>query len=444
MDMYDLILKKRNGASLTGEEIRYIIEGYTRNEIPDYQVAAWLMALWFNGMDAAEMADLTSAIVASGDRTDLSAIPGTKVDKHSTGGVGDKTTLIVAPLVAAAGAKVVKMSGRGLGHTGGTIDKLEAIPGFRTALSRDQIAAQVRDIGLAVGAQTGNLTPADRKLYALRDVTATVDSVPLIAASVMAKKIASGADAVVLDVKAGSGAFMRRVEDALVLARAMVDIGTDHGLKVRALITNMDQPLGTAVGNALEVTEAIAVLRNEGPLDLRAVCLLIASHMLVLAGLTRDAVTAHRLLEDVLAGGQALLRFQNWVSAQGGESKIVEDPGLLPQARARLEILSTDSGFVQSINAAAVGKAAMRLGAGRITKEAPIDPAVGVVLLKKVGDAVVQGEPLAILHINDPALGDIASATLLKAFRIGSSAPSPAPLLYHIVGDGGDAPPDNR
>lgn len=436
--MYDLILKKRNGEALTAEEIRYLIEGYVREEIPDYQVAAWLMAVWFKGMGAREMADLTAAIVDSGERADLSAIPGLKLDKHSTGGVGDKATLVVAPLVAAAGGTVAKMSGRGLGHTGGTIDKLESIPGFRTALSPEEMVSQVRAIGLAVVAQTGNLTPADKKLYALRDVTATVDSVPLIAASVMSKKIASGADAVVLDVKAGSGAFMRRAEDAVDLARAMVGIGQAHGLAVTALITNMDQPLGLAVGNALEVAEALAVLRGGGPADLRELCLLVASHMLVLGHLAPHVAAAQELLEDILAAGKALARFREWVAAQGGDAAVVDDPGRLPQARRQMDVPSPAAGFVQAIDAAAVGRAAMLLGAGRSIKEASIDPAVGIVLVKKVGDPTAEGEALAVMHLNDPARAGEAASALKDAYRIGDMRPAAKPMLYRVIGEGGE------
>ncbi|MDI6906201.1 MAG: thymidine phosphorylase [Thermoanaerobacterales bacterium] len=448
MRMYDLILKKRNGEALTAEEIRYLIDGYVREEIPDYQVAAWLMAVWFKGMDVREMADLTAAIVDSGERADLSGIPGIKLDKHSTGGVGDKTTLVVAPLVAAAGGTVVKMSGRGLGHTGGTIDKLESIPGFRTALSPEEMVSQARAVRLAIVAQTGNLTPADKKLYALRDVTATVDSVPLIAASVMSKKIASGANAVVLDVKAGSGAFMRQAEDALELARAMVGIGQSQGLAVTALITNMDQPLGRAVGNALEVAEALAVLRGEGPADLRELCLLVASHMLVLGRLAPDTGRACETLEGLLAGGKALARFREWVAAQGGDVSIVDDPGRLPRARRRIEVPSPAAGFVQAIDAAAVGRAAMLLGAGRLTKEASIDPAVGVVLRKKIGDPVDAYEALAVMHVNDPVRPGEAAAALKNAYRIGDTRPGPQRMLYHVVGEsgqgGGAGPRDLR
>lgn len=439
MRMYDLIRRKRDGEALTTEEIRYLIDGYVRDEIPDYQVAAWLMAVWFKGMSRREMADLTAAIVDSGERADLSAIPGLKLDKHSTGGVGDKTTLVVAPLVAAAGGTVAKMSGRGLGHTGGTIDKLESIPGFRTALSLEEMVSQVRAIGVAVVAQTGNLTPADKKLYALRDVTATVDSIPLIAASVMSKKIASGADAVVLDVKAGSGAFMRRVDDAAELARALVDIGRSHGLAVTALITDMDQPLGLAVGNALEVAEALAVLRGEGPSDLRDLCLLVASHMLVLGRLAPDVDAARRSLGDILTAGKALARFREWVAAQGGDPAVIDDPAKLPQARRQMEVTSCAAGFVQAVDAAAVGRAAMLLGAGRATKEASIDPAVGVVLAKKVGDPVAAGEALAVMHVNDPAHADEAAAALRNAYRIGDARPASKPLLYDVIGGSGEA-----
>ncbi|MFZ5899078.1 MAG: pyrimidine-nucleoside phosphorylase [Bacillota bacterium] len=433
MRAYDLILKKRNGAELSGEEIAFLVEGYVGGSIPDYQMAAFLMAVYFRGMSDREAADLTEAMVRSGDRCDLSSIPGIKVDKHSTGGVGDKTTLIVAPLVAAAGVPVAKMSGRGLGHTGGTIDKLESIPGFRTALTLDEIVKQVRNIGVAVVAQTGNLTPADKKIYALRDVTATVDSVPLIASSVMSKKLASGADAVVLDVKAGSGAFMKTAQGAVDLARAMVAIGEQRGLHTVALVTSMDEPLGTAVGNALEVREAINVLAGRGPEDLRKLCVNLASHMVVLGRKAPTLADARKLVEELLSGGRALDKFREWISVQGGNPAVVEDESLLPRAAQEVPVPSAASGFVESIDAEAVGMAASVLGAGRLSKESSIDPAVGVTVIKKVGMRVEEGEPLGILHVNDPAGLNEAKAALQKAYRFGQEPPTRRGLIIAVV-----------
>ncbi|MQL52068.1 pyrimidine-nucleoside phosphorylase, partial [Desulfofundulus thermobenzoicus] len=384
MRMYDIILKKRRGHELATEEINFFVQGYTAGRIPDCQAAALLMAVFFQGLTARETADLTLAMAGSGDRMDLSAIPGPKVDKHSTGGVGDKTTLVLAPLVAAAGVPVAKMSGRGLGHTGGTADKLEAIPGFKVNLSPEDFIRQIRENGLAVVTQTGNLVPADKKLYALRDATATVDSIPLIASSVMSKKIAAGAGAVVLDVKAGSGAFMRSVEDALALARTMVAIGHQVGLRTVAVISDMDQPLGLAVGNALEVREAVETLAGKGPADLRELCLVLGSHMLVLAGAVDGVEQGREKLADLLDRGQALAKFREMIRAQGGDPRVVENPALLPAAREQEPVRAGQEGYVTAIQAEGIGRAAMLLGAGRRTKEDAIDPAVGVVLHKKV------------------------------------------------------------
>lgn len=434
MRMYDLILKKRDGGTLSSAEIAYFIRGYVAGEIPDYQVAALLMAVYFRGMTFREMADLTAAIVDSGETCDLGVIPGIKVDKHSTGGVGDKTTLVVAPLVAACGVPVVKMSGRGLGHTGGTIDKLESIPGFRTDLSLADIVSQVREVGLAVVAQTGNLTPADRRLYALRDVTATVDSIPLIASSVMSKKIAAGADAIVLDVKTGRGAFMQEEAAARELAQAMVQIGRQQGRRTLALVTGMDEPLGYAVGNALEVREALRLLRGEErPADLYALCRHLAGYMVLLGGKVDSLDEAQLLVDRQLASGAALDTMRAWVRAQGGDPAVVDEPDLLPVASFRVEVTAASAGFVQAIDARAVGRAALALGAGRAVKGEAIDPAVGVVLRRKVGDRVKAGEALATVYHNgkgvEEALSRIRQAYLLRAEKV-----EPPALVRAVIG----------
>ncbi|MEW6458097.1 MAG: pyrimidine-nucleoside phosphorylase [Bacillota bacterium] len=435
MRMVDLILKKRAGGELSDAEIGFMIRGFVDGTVPDYQMAAFLMAVYFQGMTFREMADLTAAIVASGETIDLKAIPGIKVDKHSTGGVGDKTTLVLAPLVAACGVPVAKMSGRGLGHTGGTIDKLESIPGFRTDLGLAEVAGQVREIGLAVGAQTGDLTPADRLLYALRDVTATVDSIPLIASSVMSKKIASGADAVVLDVKAGAGAFMQKTEDALELARAMVQIGRQHGRRTVALVTAMDEPLGRAVGNALEVHEALAVLAGEdSPPDLVELCLVLAAHMVFLAGRAGSLDEAGALARGALASGAAREKMRAWVRAQGGDPAVVDDPELLAKAPERTAVRAETGGWVQRIDARAVGRAALALGAGRTKKGEPVDPAVGVVLHHKVGSRVEPGAALATVH--GAGRGETEAAALVReAYVLAAEKTAPGPLVHAVVGD---------
>jgi len=435
MRMVDVIRKKRSGAELSREEIRFVVEGVVSGAIPDYQTSAWLMAVCFAGMSDRETAELTLAMADSGDRVDLSAIRGVKVDKHSTGGVGDKATLILGPMVAACGVPVAKMSGRGLGHTGGTIDKLEAIPGFRTELDRERFFAQVNEIGVSVIGQSGNIAPADKKLYALRDVTGTVESIPLIASSVMSKKIAAGADAILLDVKFGSGAFMKTPEDARALARAMVAIGREVGRRTVAAITDMDQPLGRAVGNALEVREAIGVLRGEGPDDLRELCLELGGHMLVLGGQAEDAAGARRRLEAALASGAALEKFTALVKAQGGDPAVAERPeSLLPQAKLRLPVAAAADGYVHGIDAESVGLAAMRLGAGRAAKDDAIDYAVGVELVRKRGERVRAGDTLAYLHAQeDGATAGEAARLLAAAYRIGGEAPEKRPLIYEII-----------
>lgn len=436
MRAYEIILKKRNGLALTGAEIDYLIKGYVAGLVPDYQMAAFAMAVYFQGMSREETLALTMAMVQSGETVSLADIPGIKVDKHSTGGVGDTTTLVLVPLVAAAGVPVAKMSGRGLGHTGGTLDKLESIPGFRTDLSREELADQVRRIGAAVAGQTANLVPADKALYALRDVTATVDSLPLIASSIMSKKLAAGADAIVLDVKCGDGAFMKNLDDALALARAMVEIGRGAGRETVAILSAMEQPLGRAVGNALEVEEAIKTLRGEGSADLEELCLVLGGQMLCLAGKVPDPARGSELLKGLL-GGAALNKFKELIAAQHGDARVADDPSLLPQAPVRLELPSPAAGFVQRIRAESIGRSAMLLGAGRETKEDAIDPAAGIVLLKKAGDAVKAGEPLAVLHtaldLASPRV-EQARRMALEAYEIDAAPPAASSLILGAVG----------
>ncbi|MEW6623809.1 MAG: pyrimidine-nucleoside phosphorylase [Bacillota bacterium] len=426
MRVYDLILKKRNGYELSREEIKFLVSGYVKGIIPDYQIAAFNMAVYFQGLTREETLQLTLAMVESGDQVSLKEIPGIKVDKHSTGGVGDTTTLVLAPLVAAAGVPVAKMSGRGLGHTGGTIDKFEAIPGFKTSLSIDEMIAAVKTVGVAVVGQTGNLVPADKKLYALRDVTATVDSLPLIASSIMSKKLAAGADALVLDVKTGDGAFLKDLEEAFALAEIMVEIGQDAGRETVAVITNMDQPLGKAVGNSLEIEEAILTLRGEGPADLKELCIVLGAQMLYLAK-AADSVTAARdKLEKVIASGAALAKLRELIKSQQGDERVVDDMTLLPQAANKISILSSKAGYIQRIKAESIGIGAMMLGAGRETKDSAIDLAVGITLEKKVGDRVEAGAELAVLHANDAQGNEKIAAVqqmLLSAYEIG---PEPA------------------
>lgn len=407
MRMVDIIEKKRNGEELTTEEIRFFIQGYTEGTIPDYQVSSLMMAIYFQDMNDRERADLTMAMVESGDQIDLSGIAGVKVDKHSTGGVGDTTTLSLAAMVAACGVPVAKMSGRGLGHTGGTIDKLESIEGFHVELTTEQFMKQVNDIGTAVIGQSGNLTPADKKLYALRDVTGTVPSIPLIASSIMSKKIAAGADAIVLDVKTGDGAFMKTFEDAKKLAHAMVQIGNSVGRNTMAIISDMSQPLGFAIGNALEVKEAIDTLQGNGPEDLMELCYTLGSQMVVLAGKANSIDEARVQLQEVIANGKALEVFKKFIVAQGGDASVVDDPTLLPKAKYQIELPALSSGYVAKIEADDVGVAAMLLGAGRATKESTIDLSVGLVLHKKVGDAVQEGESLVTIHSNSEEITEV-------------------------------------
>ncbi|HLR11788.1 MAG TPA: pyrimidine-nucleoside phosphorylase [Sporosarcina sp.] len=430
--MVDIIEKKRNGFSLTKEEIETFVNGYTDGSIPDYQASAFLMATYFQGMTPEEQAHLTIAMVKSGDEIDLSAIQGVKVDKHSTGGVGDTTTLILVPLVAACGVPVAKMSGRGLGHTGGTLDKLEAMEGFHIELTKEQFVEQVNTLKAAVIGQSGNLTPADQKIYALRDVTATVNSIPLIASSIMSKKIAAGADAIVLDVKTGDGAFMKTTEDARALAHAMVAIGDQVGRNTMAILSDMSQPLGKAIGNALEVREAIDTLRGEGPADLTELCLTLGSQMVVLGEKASTLTEAREMLEAVIEDGSALALFAHLIEAQGGNRGVVENPALLPKAQFEIPVKATTSGFITKMEADQIGIAAMLLGAGRATKEDEIDMAVGIMLEKKIGDAVEVGDVLAVIHSNREEVQ--ASIDLLQEhIVIGKEHVSPPTLIGEII-----------
>ena len=433
MRMYDLILKKKQGGELSTDEIRYMIEGFTEGSIPDYQMSAMTMAICFRGMTPRETVDLTLAMRDSGDVLDLSGIRGVKVDKHSTGGVGDKTSLALTPIIAALGVPVAKMSGRGLGHTGGTIDKLECFDGFTTALSEEQFAGNVNTIGIAIAGQTANLAPADKKLYALRDVTATVDQMSLIASSIMSKKLASGSDAIVLDVKTGNGAFMKKLEDSRALAKEMVSIGTMAGKKTVAVITDMDQPLGRAVGNSLEVREAIDTLRGEGPADFKEVVFALGSQMLMLAGRAADEKEARALMEGVIEDGSALDKFAQFVRAQGGDAAPVYDTSLLPVAGKTLEVTAKESGYVHRILAEDIGIACMTLGGGRETKESAIDLSVGIILEKKNGDAVSDGEVLATIYGNDDAKMQAAYEKIAHAYEIAKEPAAFVPVVREYI-----------
>lgn len=432
MRMYDLILKKRNGGELSTDEINFFIDKYTNGEIPDYQVAALLMAIYFKKMNKRETSDLTMAMVNSGDILDLSEIQGIKVDKHSTGGVGDTTTLVLGPMVAALGIPVAKMSGRGLGHTGGTIDKLESFDGFSVEMTKDQFINNVNNIKLAVGGQTGDLAPADKKLYALRDVTGTVDNVSLIASSIMSKKIAAGADAIVLDVKVGDGAFMKTPEAARELATEMVEIGKHVGRNTVAIISDMDQPLGFAVGNALEVKEAIETLRGNGPKDLLELCLTLGSNMVVLAGAAKDTDEARKMLMETITSGKAIEKLKEFVTAQGGYASVIDDISNFHNAKYVIPVKATKSGVVSKIHAENIGLVAMELGAGRATKESIIDLAVGIVLEKKRGDKVNEGDIIAYIHADDEEKGKKAVDGILANYEISDSVKD-IPLIYDIV-----------
>ncbi len=419
MRMYDLIMKKRNGGTHTEDEIKFIVNGFTNGEIPDYQMSAWLMSVFNKGMNKDETVWLTMAMAASGDMLDLSDIEGVKVDKHSTGGVGDKTTLIIAPILAALGVPMAKMSGRGLGHTGGTIDKLESIEGFNVAISQQEFIHNVNKIKLALVSQTGNLAPADKKIYALRDVTATVDSLPLIASSIMSKKLAAGADVIVLDVKCGTGAFMRELSDAKALAKTMVDIGNSAGRKTYAVITDMNEPLGTKVGNALEVYEAIQVLKGE-PCDERLyqVSLTLAAYMLMGAGKAGDFEEAKAMCEKTIEEGTALDKMAEFVAAQGGNKAYVYNPELLPKAKHIVPVAFDGKGYIISCENSEVGMASLCLGGGRVTKDSVIDLSVGIDIRKHVGDYVEEGEIFAYIHGNEEKTIEEARKKLLNAYQL--------------------------
>ena len=432
MRMYDIILKKRANLPLTDEEIRFVIDGYVKGEIPDYQVSALLMTIVFNGMNARELGTLTLAMAQSGNMVDLSNIDGITVDKHSTGGVGDKTTLIIAPLVAACGGKVAKMSGRGLGHTGGTIDKMESIPNLKVSLEQDAFINQVNKIGLAVIGQSEGLAPADKKLYALRDVTGTVDSIPLIASSVMSKKLASGAQAILLDVKVGSGAFMKNIEDARELAKAMVDIGKGNGRSVKAILTDMDRPLGLAIGNALEIREVIDTLKGHGPEDLTHECIIMAAHMLVLSHMC-DYETALNRVQQALDSGVALERLRLMVDAQGGDSRVIDDESILTIGQFTYDVIAPQDGYIIHMNTEQCGIASVMLGAGRTVKDGPIDYSAGILMHKKTGDSVTVGECIATLYASDESLLSNAAKTYLEAITFGETAPIMADTILDIV-----------
>lgn len=432
MRMYDIILKKRANLPLTDEEIRFVIDGYVKGEIPDYQVSALLMTIVFNGMNARELGTLTLAMAQSGNMVDLSNIDGITVDKHSTGGVGDKTTLIIAPLVAASGGKVAKMSGRGLGHTGGTIDKMESIPNLKVSLEQDAFINQVNKIGLAVIGQSEGLAPADKKLYALRDVTGTVDSIPLIASSVMSKKLASGAQAILLDVKVGSGAFMKNIEDARELAKAMVDIGKENGRSVKAILTDMDRPLGHAIGNALEIREVIDTLKGHGPEDLTHECIIMAAHMLVLSHMC-DYETALNRVQQALDSGTALERLRLMVDAQGGDSRVIDDESILIIGQFTYDVIAPQDSYIIHMNTEQCGIASVMLGAGRTVKDGPIDYSAGILMHKKTGDSVTVGECIATLYASDESLLSNAAKTYLEAITFGETAPIMADTILDIV-----------
>jgi len=433
MHAVDLIIKKRDGETLTTEEINFLIEGYTRSTIADEQMAAWAMAVLFRGMDDRETGDLTLAMARSGDQLDLHDVAPITVDKHSTGGIGDKTSLLLGPLVAAAGMPVAKMSGRGLGFSGGTIDKLESIAGFRVELTSDEFRRAIREVGMVIAAQSADLAPADKRLYALRDVTGTVESIPLIAASVMSKKLAAGADCIVLDVKCGRGAFMHTLEDARKLARVMVAIGRHAGRRVAAVISTMEQPLGYAIGNALEVREAIAALRGHGPPDLAELCITLGGELAALAGRAASPEAGRGLLREMLSSGSAWETFRRFVANQGGDIAVIDDPERLPRAPVIVPLPAQRTGTVAAIDGMALGYTLNDLGGGRARKEDRIDPAVGLVLAAKVGDRVAAGEPLLHVHAASDADAARVLPRLAAAYTIGDTGVAPPPLIYEII-----------
>lgn len=432
MRMYDLIAKKKHGGALTDAEIFYMVDGYVKGEIADYQMSAMLMAIWFKGMDDHEITELTKVMAQSGDMIDLSPIEGKKVDKHSTGGVGDKTTLIVAPIVAACGGKVAKMSGRGLGHTGGTVDKLESIPGYKTVLSREEFFNTVKKCGASLIGQSGNLAPADKKIYALRDVTATVDSIPLIASSIMSKKLAAGSDCILLDVKTGSGAFMKNLDDSIKLAQTMVTIGEGAGRRTVALITDMDTPLGYAIGNSLEVIESMDVLKNRGAKDLTEVSLQLAANMLYLVG-KGEISECRKMAEESLQNNSAFETFCAMVKAQGGDDSVLRDYDKFAKAPYTLEVKANRAGFITHMDAEKIGITSVILGAGRETKESDIDFSAGLIIRKKYGEKILQGETLATLYTSDKNKLSEAEKFYLEAVEIGDAEPKKIPLIYARV-----------
>lgn len=433
MRMYDLILKKKQGKELNTEEINWMIKEFTEGRIPDYQMSAMTMAICFQGMDKRETFDLTMAMRDSGDVLDLSRIDGIKVDKHSTGGVGDKVSLVLTPIVASLGVPVAKMSGRGLGHTGGTIDKLESFSGFSTEISEEKFIDSVNTIGIAIAGQTANLAPADKKLYALRDVTATVDQMSLIASSIMSKKLASGADAIVLDVKTGNGAFMQKEEDAIALAKAMVDIGNRAGKQTVAVITDMDEPLGNAVGNALEIKEVIDALHGDGPEDLMKVVYALGTQMLLLAKRAEDEEIARNLITESIQERKALKKFAEFIENQGGNREEILHPDMLPKARYVIPVLAEEEGCIERILAQDIGIACMTLGGGRENKESTIDHGVGIILTKKISDTVKKGETLALIHANSKEKAVLASGLVKNAYQIAKEPAKKAPMVKCII-----------
>ena len=433
MRMYDVIFKKRQGIELSDKEIQWLIRGYVEGNIPDYQMSAFLMAVMFKGMTTKELGTFTMAMAHSGDMVNLSDIKGIKVDKHSTGGVGDKTTLVIASLVAACGGVVAKMSGRGLGHTGGTIDKMESIPGLKTELSEEAFRNQVNNIGVAVIGQSSNIAPADKKIYALRDVTATVDSIPLIASSIMSKKLASGADAILLDVKVGSGAFMKSLDEAHTLAQTMVDIGRENKRIVKAVITDMDRPLGYAIGNTLEIAEVIQTLRGHGPRDLTEECLVMAAYLLVMSE-KGDYDTCYAKVQSALQNGDGLAKLRELIISQGGDGRVVDNISLLGQSQFTYDIKTSSAGYITHMDTEACGIASVMLGAGRTVKDGPIDMTAGIVMHKKTGDSIAEGDVIATLYADDESLFEGAAHTYVQALTIGLEKPVSRDTILAVIG----------